>query len=192
MQPHVEKIFQGEYDVPYESSEKIVILDIGANVGGFACWSKLRWPNSKIYCFEPLKENFKFLQQNTITLDEVHLIHKAVGDPAKTKLFLGKNNCGENSFFDLGEQRSDFELVETLHPSELPKANVLKIDTEGSEWDILSRMSQINFDVILLEYHSEEFRRNIDALLSEYCLIGGEARTLDRGILKYIHKSKCR
>ena len=40
-------------------------------------------------------------------------------------------------------------------PSVLPKAHIVKIDTEGSEIDILSRMTSIDFDVIMLEYHSE-------------------------------------
>ena len=42
MVPHIRKLFEGEYDVPY-NKERPVILDIGANIGGFAAWATQRW-----------------------------------------------------------------------------------------------------------------------------------------------------
>ena len=78
--------------------------------------------------------------------------------------------------------------VETKPPSVLPKAHIVKIDTEGSEIDILSRMTSLDFDVIMLEYHSEANRRKIDALLGDFFLVGGEVRHLHRGTLKYMHR----
>ncbi len=190
MQPHVEKVLAGEYDLPYQYAADATcrtILDIGANVGAFAAWANFRWPGSTIYCYEPLAANFEMLRDNLAPLTNVTLVNKAVGNPENRKLFLGKNNCGENSFFDLGEQSTDFAEVTTLHPAELPPASILKIDTEGSEWDILSRLDRIDYDVILLEYHDEGIRRRIDGLLSDYSLVGGEARCLHRGTLKYAH-----
>jgi FkbM family methyltransferase len=190
MQPHIEKVLAGEYDLPYEftaESRSRTILDIGANVGAFAAWAHLRWPGSTIHCYEPLGTNFSLLRENLSALNKVVLVNKAVGNPENRRLFLGRNNCGENSFFDLGEQLAEFEEVETLHPAELPPAAILKIDTEGSEWDILSRLPRIDYDVILLEYHDEGIRRQIDALLSNYSLVGGMARCLHRGTVKYLH-----
>jgi FkbM family methyltransferase len=191
MGAHIEKISRGEYDLPYElprsGNTPRVILDIGANVGGFAAWAHQRWPGSLIYCYEPLSSNFEFLKTNLASLRNVLLFNRAVGDPAKTKLFLGKNNCGENSFYDLGEQSDEHERVVTMEPNELPPASIVKIDTEGSELDILSRLASIEYDVILLEYHSEKIRRHIDSLLDSYCLVGGEARLAHRGTLKYVH-----
>jgi FkbM family methyltransferase len=191
MAGHIEKIARGEYDLPYElpapRRTPRVILDIGANVGGFAVWAHQRWPGSMIYCYEPLSSNFEFLKKNLAPLRNVLLFNRAVGDPTKTKLYLGKNNCGENSFFDLGEQLEQHEDVVTIEPNELPSASILKIDTEGSELDILSRLDAIDYDAILLEYHSEKIRRRIDSMLDNYSLVGGEARSADRGTLKYVH-----
>jgi hypothetical protein len=34
----------------------------------------------------------------------VSLHNFAVGDPSLTRLYLGRNNCGEASFYDIGEQ----------------------------------------------------------------------------------------
>src|SRR5262249_15653744 len=109
-------------------------------------------------------------------------------DPANIRLFLGKNNDGEASFFDLGEQTSEFVNVLTKSPEVLPQANILKIDAEGSEIDILSRMPGIDLDIVLLEYHSEEIRRKIDLLVPDYRLVACHVRCPHRGVLKYAHR----
>jgi hypothetical protein len=114
--------------------------------------------------------------------------HFAIGNPSLKNLYLGRNNCGEASFYDVGEQSEITVEVETRAPSVLPKANIVKIDTEGSEIDILSRMTSFDFDVIMLEYHSEANRRKIEELLRDFFLVGGEIRGLHRGTLKYFHQ----
>jgi len=189
MRPHVQSVLSGEYDVPY-NNPRPVILDLGANIGSFAFWACRRWPLSFIHCYEPLPENFATLKANLAPLSHrVVLNNWAIGDPSWHKLFLGHNNCGEASFFDLGEQRPEWVQVETRAPATLPKANILKLDTEGAEIEILSGLPEIAFDVVLLEYHSEENRRSVDRLLENYILIGGHARCAHRGVLKYAHRS---
>jgi hypothetical protein len=56
---HIQKIFDGEYDVPYENPSP-VILDIGGNVGGFCLWANQRWKNSKIIHMNQLKKILSF------------------------------------------------------------------------------------------------------------------------------------
>jgi hypothetical protein len=73
-------------------------------------------------------------------------------------------------------------------PDVLPEARIVKIDAEGAEVEILSRLVPIRFDVVLLEYHSEGNRRRVDALLADYILVGGEARGPHRGVWKYVHR----
>jgi len=189
MAPHVQQVLRGEYEVSYEHPRP-VILDIGANVGSFAVWATQRWPGCFIHCYEPLPANFELLRRNLGHLEgaKVALNNFAVGDPMRTRLFLGKNNCGEASLFDLGEQLSEFVEVVTREPQVMPKADILKIDAEGSEIDILSRLPSLDYDVVMLEYHSEENRRKVDLLLPDYLLIGGHVRCLHRGVLKYAHR----
>jgi FkbM family methyltransferase len=185
---HVNKVLNGEYDIPYQHP-RAVILDIGANVGAFALWASRRWPGSHIHCYEPLPANFKLLEQNLASLaGRVELYNYAVGDPAHTLLHLGRNNCGEASFFDIGEQGLETVQVTTRPPSVLPQADILKMDVEGAEIEIMSGFAKIEFDAVLLEYHSEAHRRRIDQLLDQYILVGGEIRCLDRGVLKYLHR----
>jgi len=188
MRPHVQSVLSGEYDIGYNKPAPI-ILDLGANIGSFAVWASRRWPRSFIHCYEPLPENFAALTANLAPLKgQVALNNWAIGAPGQRKLFLGRNNCGEASFFDLGEQRPEFVVVEAKAPTTLPKADILKLDTEGAEVEILSALPELGFDLILLEYHSEENRRSTDALLRDYVLSGGHVRCPHRGVLKYLHK----
>jgi FkbM family methyltransferase len=189
MAVHVQKVLRGEYEVSYQHPHP-VIIDIGANVGSFAAWALQRWPGCFVHCYEPLPANFQMLRSNLGHLEGVAVALNpfAIGDPARTRLFLGKNNCGEASFFDLGEQTTEFVEVVTRAPEVLPKAHIVKIDTEGSEVDILSRLRAIDLDIVILEYHSEENRRKVDRLLADYLLIGGQVRCLHRGVLKYAHR----
>ena len=189
MVSHVRKVLAGEYDVPYRA-DKPVILDIGANVGSFAIWAMRRWPGCQVHCYEPLPDNFALLKSNLAQVDggAVTLNNFAIGNPDLTELHVGLNNCGEASFYDVGEQSTITVVVETKPPSVLPKAQILKIDTEGSEIDILERMPSLDFEVVMLEYHSERNRRKADDLLRDFILVGGEIRCLHRGTLKFVHR----
>ena len=69
----------------------------------------------------------------------------AIGDPSLKRLYLGRNNCGEASFYDVGEQSTRPSRSRRRAPSVLPKAQIVKIDTEGSEIDILGRMASLRF-----------------------------------------------
>jgi hypothetical protein len=52
----------------------------------------------------------------------VSLYNFAVGDTSLTRLYLGRNNCGEASFYDIGEQSTVCVEVETRASDVLPKA----------------------------------------------------------------------
>ncbi|HTC09022.1 MAG TPA: FkbM family methyltransferase [Acetobacteraceae bacterium] len=186
MSPHINKVLQGEYDVAYTATAPIVV-DVGANVGSFAVWALHRWPDSIVHCYAPVPSNFDLLRRNLAALEgtRVHLHNFAVGGPAKTVMFLDKNNCGEASFFDLGEQHTEQITLDTRAPDCLPKGRVLRLDTEGSEVDILSRTTAISFDIVLLEYHSDDKRREVGRLSHEYVLVGGAITRAHRGVLKY-------
>lgn len=196
MVAHVEKIFRGEYDVDIDMITSPIILDIGANVGAFTVWAANRWPGSVVHSYEPLPENFNYLTRNIITnrLDYRVFIHQqaiAKCDSETADLYMGKNNTGEATFFKEleGADPNRKISVKVEDPIVLPQANILKIDTEGSELYILVPLIQYKreFDLILLEYHREVDRREIDKLLFDYTLIGSSVTTPGRGVVKYLH-----
>jgi len=184
MVKHIEKIFKGEYDIPYENPNP-VILDIGGNVGGFSLWADKRWANSKIYSYEPIKNNFSLLKENTKDMNNITISNVAIGSKTETRvMYYGAHNVGECSFINGAEQVDEGEEVSVMSASLLPDANIVKIDTEGAEIEILENMI-IKPDVYLIEFHSAYNRRRIDNILYDYTLMAADIKLPNYGILKY-------
>lgn len=184
MVKHIEKIFEGEYDIAYQNSNPI-ILDIGANVGGFSLWANKRWANSKIYSYEPIKNNFNFLKENTKDMDDIVISNVAIGSKEEIRrMYYGAHNVGECSFINGAEQIEDGEDVSVMPASLLPDANIVKIDTEGAEIEILENIT-IKPDLYLIEFHSAYNRRRIDNILYDYTLMAADIKNPNYGIVKY-------
>lgn len=185
---HIAKIFNGEYNVGYNNPNP-TILDIGANIGGFARWANYRWPNSKIHCYEPVKNTFEILKANTSDIQNLKINNMAIGKKKeKKKIYYGKNNIGEASLIQGEEQREEGEIIDVFPGSKLPKADIVKIDTEGYEVEILSSLT-FQPDIYLIEHHSADNRRFIDSHLTDYVLIQLQMRNHNYGIAKYAKKS---
>ena len=167
----VTHIFNGEYDVDYKNP-KPVILDIGANIGGFTVWANSRWPNSTLHCYEPVKNIFEWLKFNTENMPNVIAQNVAVGEISEERqLYYGMSvmsGCG--SLINGREQLDIGELVRVIPANSLPKADIVKIDTEGWEVQILSGIT-FEPDVYLIEYHSSADREEIARILSDYILV---------------------
>lgn len=197
MTPHAMKVFCNEYDFREDIGEKLVILDIGANIGAFSVWAASRWPDSIIHAYEPIPENFELLKHNVLSqgLDKrVFTYNYAIGkcDSPTVDMYYGRSNCGEATIFkELETANPDHKIsVPIQDPIVLPQANILKIDTEGSELYILTPLLYYRkkFDVILIEYHREEDRKVIDQMLADYVLIAASVSGPGLGLVKYLHK----
>jgi FkbM family methyltransferase len=171
MMPDCAKILAGEYDIPGLSIKHATILDIGANVGSFAIWAAWRFPDSSITCYEPHPENFEMLRAN-LSNHHVHaqLEEKAVWvQEGRAFLYDGHHNCGEASLYPTpGHTKSTGHEVSTIPASTLPRADILKIDTEGAELSILVNYPFVGLArAIMLEWHSHEDRYQIGSFLIE-------------------------
>jgi FkbM family methyltransferase len=192
MMPSVRKVLAGEYSIPLMAAAPFIV-DIGANVGSFAVWASKTWVDSTIYCYEPMQNNFEMLVSNTRHLNNVTVHNVGVGNPAHNIMYKGLNNCGEASFFQLGEQAdTPTEHVTVISPLDLPeKITILKVDTEGCEIEIIEPLISggRDFAAILFEYHAESDRRALDNVLKDYILVGSSSDQPHRGVNKYIHMS---
>ena len=190
------KVFAGEYAIAYRPETPPTVLDLGANCGAFSVWATQVWPGAIVHAYEPAQINYDYLKQNTETLPNVHIHKLAVLGPNtdKTKLFCGKENQGQASFFTDVNPLLDgtYELPDIIHPRDLPKADILKADTEGCEFEIILGMNQAGIlpEVIMLEYHREFDRRAIDIELRDYDLVGSLAEQSHRGVVKYMRRQK--
>ena len=192
--PHLASVFSGEYDVPIFASD-LTILDLGANVGAFSVWAAHRWPGSRVFAYEPLRENvaeFEFNVARAGLGGKITLHDWAIGTPGLRPLFTGKNNSGEGSLFATCGGVADVGYhVEVRDPLTMPEADIIKIDTEGCEIEILEPLVRAGrrFSAVLLEYHSSAHRRALDSLLPDYSLTKAEVFSENRGVLCYVRKS---
>ncbi len=181
---HVAKIFEGEYDVPIQHPAP-KIIDIGANVGGFAIWAKYRWPNASLDCYEPIKTNYEILEKNAKSLKGVTCHNVAVAKEAGTRqMYYGLHNPGECSFYKGAEQDEGGEVVNTFPASELPECDIMKIDTEGAEVEIIENLVNMP-KIFLIEYHGEANRAKVNELLEGYTLFYASSTNAYTGILKF-------
>ncbi|MBI2645763.1 MAG: FkbM family methyltransferase [Deltaproteobacteria bacterium] len=171
-----------EYWVPQEINPK-VILDIGGNIGIAAVYFARRFPNAKIYSFEPVLENFEILQKNISSYPNITAFHVALGDKTiMASLFSSKDktNHGGYSFFSRLNDAASSISVEVQHAGDfLEKNNIaeidlIKIDAEGAEYKILTSLKRdmvkkIKF--IIGELHEQDDFETL-AYLSQWFRIG--------------------
>jgi FkbM family methyltransferase len=116
------------------------VLDIGANIGFYSkILSDIVGENGRIFCFEPDKTNFKYLQKNTVGLKNVVLFNNAVSDKKDViKIYKSKMLNVDHRTYPV----SDYESVEEIHAlsidelmadGTIPKVDFVKIDIQGYE-----------------------------------------------------------
>jgi FkbM family methyltransferase len=138
--------FNSEYYLPKRVNPKI-ILDIGANIGATTIYYANRFPDAKIYSFEPLLENYKILEKNTSNIENVSVFNYGLGkndgffdiyltDDEENFGGATMNNSGmhEKESIEKCEVRSIDTVLKELDISSI---DLIKIDTEGAEFDIL-------------------------------------------------------
>ncbi len=189
MRGHVAKIMQGEYCPPscVDITGIKTVLDLGANIGAFTAWALETFPDAHITAVEPMRENCEIFLENIIPTARrrVTFFPAAAWDGTPVIMHSGRNNCGEASMFDLGEQKDDSITVPSIDPEDLPPADFVKLDVEGAEWKILSRLPLANTKIIALEWHCPKERHLITELLEQYGFrrVEDQIRRNDRGTM---------
>lgn len=210
--PHWQTIMDGEYQIPATprspDHHDCTVLDLGACVGAFAIWIGLGISPIRITCVEPNPETFAHLRENLARaglLDRCNLIRAAavglVTDQEKTvPYYRGPHNCGEGTIIPALADPDDPEPIDhvpVIDARDLPTADIVKVDIEGSEWPVLQRYLTTRGTaeaprILLVEYHFGE-----DRILLERGLLRLGYRVVEinstrlgqRGILKLFHRS---
>jgi len=137
-----------QYGVP-DPIRPQVILDIGGNIGGSAIYFAVHFPRARIYAFEPIEENFTLLKRNISPYPHIQAFPVALGNSNRVQeIFSSDNpkNYGGFSFFPEGSNPVQKRKVQIKHARDylceigVKKTDLIKIDTEGSEYDILTSM----------------------------------------------------
>jgi FkbM family methyltransferase len=151
-----------EYSTPgFDLHESDTIIDIGAHIGLFTLFASQFCKNGKIYCFEPVKENYDMLSSNISLnrLSNVFAFNMAVTDKTSpVRIYLNSDESGHSMF----EQNStpieaqSTTLAHILDKNNISSCDFVKMDCEGAEYDIIGTLSQEYFSKIkkmIIEYH---------------------------------------
>lgn len=143
-------------------TKKDVVLDLGGNIGAFTCdvFDKVK----KVIVFEPEDVNYEFLSTNIEDNGASNVIaHKkaVVGNDDKVRdFYLGKAPYYYSFLVKHNRKRVPVECVNINDVMRKYKPTKMKVDIEGSEWEVLINCTDFgNVDQIIFEYN---FDMNMD------------------------------
>ncbi len=167
-----------------------VIIDIGGNIGVVSIYLAKKYPFLKIYAYEPVLENYKNfkknLKLNNISENVVKLEHMAVTCDGRTvSMNINPINSGGGSLSEIIgvgsiKQRENTNVSSTTienikKQNNIDKIKLLKIDCEGSEYEILENLSSDvlkKIELIRGEFHENRSltdKYDADRLLDYTC-----------------------
>lgn len=149
----------------FELKKEDLVVDIGAHIGIFSLYASKRC--SKVYSFEPFKNNFEKLQKNIKFNNQKNIfpINMAVsGESGKRDLFISKTRDCDHSFYPVGGLEGTVKntvdtisLKDFFNKYNIERINFLKMDCEGGEYDILLNCPKeflSKIDKIVMEHHN--------------------------------------
>lgn len=161
----------------FKIKETDLVIDIGAQIGIFSVFAASLANKGKIFCFEPVFDNFSFLKTNIELnkLNNVFAYNLAVSDTdGKREIFLDNLNTGGHSIYNRSGTENiivseSVDLNKWIEVNKFTNIDFLKIDCEGAEYEILKGLSDDKFKLIKkisMEYHNIDQNNNIDFLRS--------------------------
>jgi len=174
------------------------IVDVGANVGAAAVYFHGLYTEATDHAFEPHRETYFLLQRNTCYHDRIVTHNFGLSDvDRRVKLFMGRDSVNCSIHPEIAGGAGDYELVrlrvaaDVMQQLGVSRIDILKLDTEGCETPILMSIYRLaaNAKVVYLEYHNDDDRLFIDALLSKtHYLTFAQAHLPNRGEFVYINR----
>ncbi|HMO39716.1 MAG TPA: FkbM family methyltransferase [Saprospiraceae bacterium] len=191
--------FLSEQDLPAAG----VIIDIGAHIGAFALRANALFPTHRILAFEPVADNFKLLKKNIAIngCSNIEPIQAAItGSTQRLNLYLSKENTAGHSQY-IQPHRGvvnvpAIPMAQLFARYAIEQIALLKIDCEGSEYDILKHLTPEQLAKIhhlCVEYHPVEgynFTDLQNRLTAQgFCLVQHKEGYLPgQGTALFIHK----
>ena len=150
--------------------DSFVAIDLGAQTGCFSLLAKY-FPHSTWYAFEPIQEAADLLREN-LRLNDIHNVsvyQMAAADfsgIAKLKMLAmkdwGLSTIGKLRFDAVFEREIQCITLDSfIEAQHIQKVHFMKLDTEGSELNILrgaQKMIIRDHPIIIMEYIATRFK----------------------------------
>ncbi len=155
-----EVFIAGEYDPPpavlarlKELGRAPRILDLGANIGLFAAYCREHWPDAAITAVEPDPENLVLLRATALAAKAVVVPACAATREGTVRFVAGEFAESHVAGADCSEETIELACVDTFRFAQA--ADLVKIDIEGSEWEILDdpRFAELGAQALAMEWH---------------------------------------
>ncbi len=183
----------GYYDLPEEVAaglrslgRAVNVLDLGANIGFFEVFTRDRLTIGEVVCFEPDPANSEVLQRARDANEAEWEIVRAC---ASNRDGRARFNTGRKNFSRIGSS-GDIDVATVDVFPRVAQADLVKMNIEGSEWDILHdpRLAQTSVSWIVEYHHLASPDPDIHTLSRELFERAGysvrlAARTEDNGLL---------
>jgi len=125
-----------------------IVVDIGANIGAFSIFAATKFENTKVYSYEPMPNTFKLLEKNIKinNLKNIKPYNIAISGKAGHKTFFieDNDNCSctiideeINKINPKYQILKCITLKDVFQKNNIERIDFLKMDCEGSEYDIL-------------------------------------------------------
>lgn len=174
----VDRLFKAWNELGLERPPE-TIADFGANVGDLTRDLFNVSPTSKFYCYEPISSNFERLKERFAGRKNINLFNHGIWSETVKKNF-GISKERESSNIGLfSVLHPEGQLVEEVNLVDIRELEIrpemLKIDIEGSEFEIFSVAESFLANTRVLQYehlpvgHANYFRHNeIPDILTSY------------------------
>lgn len=154
----------------YEIRRGDVVVDVGANIGVFAAYAATSAPDVRVYAYEPFPGNVEWLRDNMreSRLENVVVRPEAVGGASGERVlhvdptsWIMHSLVREDGPGGEGVRVRCVSLEEAFDSNGIECCDLLKLDCEGSEYEILQGASPGTLGRVkrvVGEYHDEPAR----------------------------------
>lgn len=167
----------------FPKGDKLIMLDVGANIGQTIDWAIRLFDDIEIYSFEPTKKLFAELESKYKNISNIHLFKLAVSNfNGKTAFYTTSHSLtnsllkpkmnmykefAEKSIYNQMKEQFE-ETVEVIklddwyyNKTTLQQIDILKIDTQGNDFNVLlgaiNLIKNNKIRVIIIEIEYLEF-----------------------------------